>query len=179
MTYCEAAVTIPSGEFQPMLDFAMKLSRYFNSYGFLMGNRLVLHGQLPLDNQHDMRFKQKVSVIMEITSPAPISMPMVYCSAPWLKCGQDWHAASDGLLCWELPERWIDKIADIQRQNAAPDALAEYAATWCMNGVITLLCRQWYAYKNELMQWPPEWGYWDHGQKGILQYEREKRKAHK
>lgn len=172
-------MTLPPEKFQTMLDFSMSLSRYFKTFGILMGNRLVLHGELLLDNQHDMRYKQKAFVIMEITHPAPLSMPLVYCPAPWLKSGMDWHTGSNGWLCWGLPQQWLDTISALEKQNVAYHALMEYASAWCMDSVITLLCQQWYAYRNELTQWPPEWKYWDHGQKGVLQYEREKRKAAK
>ena len=49
-----------------MLDFAMAMSRHFEKFGFFMGNKLILHGQLLLDDQHNMRYKQKVFVIMEM-----------------------------------------------------------------------------------------------------------------
>ena len=75
--------------------------------------------------------------------------------------------------------RKVTTISALEKQNVAYHALMEYASAWCMDSVITLLCQQWYAYRNELTQWPPEWKYWDHGQKGVLQYEREKRKAAK
>ena len=177
--YTEERVTLPPEKFQPMLDFAMAMSRHFEKFGFFMGNKLILHGQLLLDDQHNMRYKQKVFVIMEITDPAPLSMPMVYCPAPWLKSGMDWHTGSDGWLCWGLPQQWRDKISALEKQNVSYQVLMKYAATWCIDSVISLLCRQWYAYRNELTEWPPEWKYWDHGQKGVLQYEREKRKTTK
>lgn len=179
MTYREELVTLTSEEFQPMLEFSMSLSRYFKTFGILMGNRLVLHGQLLLDDQYNMRYKQRAFVIMEITYPAPLSMPVVYCPALWLKSGMDWHTDSTGRLCWGLPQQWHDVISALKAQNVAYHALMEYASGWCMDSIITLLCRQWYAYRNELTQWPSEWKYWDHGQKGVLQYEREKRKATK
>jgi len=157
----------------------MALSRYFESYGIVMGNRLVLHGQLLLDNKEEMRFKQIASVIAEITTPAPLSMPVVYCSAPWLKCGADWHISSNGWLCWELPNLWEDRIGKLEAEKVESGALTQYAATWCMNSVISLLCRHWYAHRHGIEQWPPEWKHWGHYNEGVLEYERQKRKNHK
>lgn len=162
MDYTETPVTIPSDLFQPMLIFTMALSRYFQSSGVLMGNQLVLHGQLLLDNKQGMRFKQKASVIVEIATPAPLSMPTVYCLSPWVKCGSDWHIFPNGWVCWEKPEIWKDLIGKMMKCKTESNALINFAATWCMNSVISLLCRHWYAHRYEIKTWPPQWKYWPH-----------------
>ena len=47
---------------------------------------------------------------------------------------------------------------------------------WLFNNVRNLIDRHHYAHRQQFTTWPREWSDWQHGELGVAQYEREKRR---
>lgn len=168
-------ITHSAAEYSIMQNFAMCLSAQFIQSGIIWGDIIVIHGDVLLSDGQQLNFKKKASVFTEIHFPAPIVMPEVYTTEPWIKTGPDWHIYESGKLCWGLPEEWHDTIKTIMVTDIPLAKQLDVAANWCVNHVKSLLARHWHAHLYGLNQWPEEWDYWNHGTKGIKEYEQQKR----
>lgn len=100
--------------------------------------------------------------------------PRVVCHETWMKVDSDWHINEDGTLCWVLAREWSDVMA---WKGKPAKAIITEGHTWLMNGVRCLISRHKVAHDEKLTKWPEEWPQWDHQQKGVEQYERERRRA--
>ena len=99
--------------------------------------------------------------------------PAVRCFNKWIRREIDWHVYNDGTLCYELPQRWKDVLAQIDTENGERVA-GICALDWCLAGVRKLLSFHLIAYSEGLRTWPKSWQAWKHFPGGPIQYLREK-----
>ena len=168
-------ITHSAAEYSIMQNFAMCLASNFVKFGIIHGDIIVIHGDILLNDGQQLKFTKKASVFIEIHYPSPDTMPEVYTTEPWVKTGQDWHIYESGKLCWGLSNEWQDTIKTIMETDISLAVQLKIAANWCVNHVKSLLARHWYAHVYGLSQWPKEWDYWNHGGKGVKEYEQQKR----
>lgn len=87
-------------------------------------------------------------------------LPEVYCSEPWVRSGQDWHAFN-GDLCYVFDDEWRDLVS-LVRSDEGNLAAARYAANLCLRNVRWLLYRHHIAAITKLANWPADWPGWPH-----------------
>lgn len=87
--------------------------------------------------------------------------PSVICHAPWLRKEPDWHAFSDGSLCYVYAPEWRDIMLRLAEQDGF-FAAAEAAHLWIVRNVTWLLNKHLLAYQLGITAWPKEWAYWPH-----------------
>lgn len=96
--------------------------------------------------------------------------PKVWCHEGWFRRGNiDWHAYSDGSLCWDLHLRWYFHLESLMKVMTR-EQLALHAAEYLLNSVRSLLLRHFTGYKLGLKSWPSEWLQWSHGNAGVAEY---------
>lgn len=98
--------------------------------------------------------------------------PEVWCYENWFRRGNlDWHAYSDGKLCWDLDLRWrvhLKSLASVLSR----EQFAQHAAEYLLNSVRSLLTRHLTGYKLGLKEWPKEWLQWSHGTAALTEFTR-------
>lgn len=164
-----------------LLEIQKAISLYFNAVPIVTktSNQYQFYGELKLDNPccTEYRFSRTAKVFLFITTGDLIKqMPVVQVKEPWMHKSADWHCYKDGQLCWELKERWEDKLTEILANGPPREDFVQYAISWCLESSICLICRHWYAHTHNLTEWPAEWKFWKHGDEGKKKYEQDKRK---
>lgn len=105
----------------------------------------------------------------------PSNPPVVWCDAKWVRRDIDWHAYSDGRLCWCLAREW----RDVQGWCGKTEPVIQAdGLRWLLGSTDLLLNRHHYGYKHKLKRWKPCWSAWSHGSDGVLTYERERRERY-
>lgn len=98
--------------------------------------------------------------------------PTVWCHESWFRRGNiDWHAYSDGSLCWDLDQRWRVHLRCLARVLTR-EQLARHAAEYLLNSVRSLLTRHLTGHKLGLTEWPKEWLQWSHGRAALIEFAR-------
>lgn len=156
--------------FQPFFT-SIHISRF-------LSDNYIVEGELKLDNPScDFHFNRTANVEIELNLHNLIGFqPVVKVHELWMKHSCDWHCASDNRLCWELDQRWKEKLEEIKRSNPPSFDFQKYAISWCIESSACLIRRHWYAHMNNISEWPQEWKFWPHGEEGRKTYERRKRK---
>lgn len=96
--------------------------------------------------------------------------PQVWCHESWFRRGNaDWHSYRDGGLCWELADRWRAHLANLL-YLVPITTITRHAAEYLLNSVRSLLERHLTGHRLGLVEWPPEWKYWAHGDAGLRQF---------
>lgn len=98
--------------------------------------------------------------------------PLVLCAEPWVKKGADWHNKDS--LCWVIPDEWKDAMN--WKGKPVADIMAE-GLDWFLGGVRCLLSRHYHAHLEGIETWPPEWLAWGHGDAGVKEYKRMRKRA--
>ena len=177
LKYRDREITISEDKLWTMINFAMEMSSFFAKFDLIIGDTVVLYGELLLNNKINIKRKVKASVEIHIFSDLS-KIPEVFCINPWIKRDIDWHVNQEGKLCWELYINWQEKILLAQQNDALTiNNICQYASNWCMNSVITLLNYHWIGHLEEITTWNPRWVFWKHGNEGIRQYEKEKKQS--
>lgn len=103
--------------------------------------------------------------------------PSVACREDWIRREVDWHAFSDGRLCWVYPHLWRDVIYGIKRSLPA-DCVLQMAVYWCVEHSSSLIAKHLEADRMAYGgKWPKEWDAWAHGDAATPEYEEAKRKG--
>lgn len=98
--------------------------------------------------------------------------PTIFCLEPWMKSGPDWHNGPP--LCWTLPNLWRDCMT--RRQKSVASIMSE-GWNWMRNNVSALVAKHYDAELRGLKEWQPEWDFWGHGAKGVIEYKSEQRQC--
>lgn len=97
--------------------------------------------------------------------------PRVYCDAPWMKTGVDWHNGPP--LCWIFYMEWRDAM---NWKGKQVNLILSEGSELLFNNVRCLLNRHYTADVEGLTQWDPAWDFVAHYfREGRVQYERERR----
>ena len=88
--------------------------------------------------------------------------PSVFCTEPWMRQGADWHAGSDGLLCYVLKYQWRDVLKETLHKSNVPVTI-DVSCSWLLRNVQWLLNKHLLAHQLKIDAWPPSWDYWPHG----------------
>jgi hypothetical protein len=138
----------------------------------------IITGELKLDNPRcDYHFSRTANVEIVLNPKNLIDQqPDIRVKELWMKQMPDWHCSNDNHLCWELQERWRDKLTEILRRRPPFDEFLKYAITWFLESSACLISRHWYAHTQNISKWPSEWTFWAHYGAGEKEYERKKRK---
>lgn len=99
--------------------------------------------------------------------------PTVHCRESWMRDCPNWHNSKEHGMCWVLREQWHDEMSDTQLTTKD---LLEFGPQWLIAGVTSLIDRHYVGYINKLSNWPGEWLAYAHFDKGLKQYDREKRR---
>ena len=115
----------------------------------------------------------RVSVVVR---PEWLEMPpTVTAHEPFIRREADWHAYVDGSLCYVLKDEWRDRLGKLMTKNAEDISLAmDYALTWMVAATDSLVTRHLLGARYGIVNWPPEWDAYAHGDEGVEEYRREK-----
>lgn len=91
-----------------------------------------------------------------------IRNPVVVCHESWLRTGADWHAYTDGSLCYVLDQEWHDVMNSVVGRDGILVA-ADAARLWITRNVAWLLSKHLMADDLGLTTWPADWPFWPHG----------------
>lgn len=105
----------------------------------------------------------------------PSYPPIVSTNEPWLNRDPEWHAYSDGSLCYLYARHWLDEVAPMVSKYDIAVA-ADFGAYWCIRSVQWLLYRHHFAFEHGIKKWPTQWPFWSHGQKAEFEYKKFKRR---
>lgn len=104
----------------------------------------------------------------------------VFCNEPWMKCSLEWHQLRERTswyLCYELPERWEDRVAKVAAANDNLTTI-EFAKEFCLRAARTLIEKHLFAHRHNITKWPSEWDAWPHSrQSAVRQFREELRRA--
>jgi hypothetical protein len=81
-----------------------------------------------------------------------------------MKRDVDWHQLPEGsrwYLCYELPERWEDRITKVAQANEMLQTV-EFAKEFCLRSSRALIEKHLFAYRQNITEWPSEWDAWPH-----------------
>jgi hypothetical protein len=100
----------------------------------------------------------------------------VFCDEPWMKRSVDWHQLREGsrwYLCYELPERWEDRITKVARVNDIFQTI-EFAKEFCLRSSRALIEKHLFAYRQNIKEWPKKWDAWPHSrQEAVREFHKE------
>jgi hypothetical protein len=91
----------------------------------------------------------------------------VFCNEPWMRRSVHWHQLrerSSWYLCYELPERWEDRITKVARANDILQTV-EFAKEFCLRSSRALIEKHLFAYRQNITEWPVEWDAWPHSRR--------------
>jgi hypothetical protein len=114
----------------------------------------------------------------QFASDWPTHVPVVSTSEPWLIRDTEWHAYSDGSLCYIYHKEWEDDVPPLVSTHDIGVA-AEFAAYWCIRSVRWLLYRHHFAFEHGIKKWPAQWPFWPHGEKADREYQKLNRDSEK
>jgi hypothetical protein len=104
----------------------------------------------------------------------------VFCHEPWMKPNVEWHQLredSSWYLCYELPERWEDRIAKVRDVNDILQTI-EFAKEFCLRSSRSLIEKHLFAFRQNITRWPPEWEAWPHNRgAAVREFRQELRRA--
>ena len=87
--------------------------------------------------------------------------PDVICHEPWLRKEADWHAFSDGSLCYVYAPEWRDVMRPLVEKDGFL-AAAEAARLWITRNVAWLLNKHLLADELGITKWQKDWPFWPH-----------------
>jgi hypothetical protein len=139
---------------------------------------LTVHGRLNLS--HDgIRTSLNAHCRFTFSTEWRTQNPALRCGCRWVRLRHaskrlraDWHVYSDESLCYILPDEWADKLAEVEVHSGSAAAMAT-AAFLAANNARWLLYRHFEGYRRRLVEWPPDWPQWAHGDAGVFDYRRE------
>jgi len=160
------------------LSFA---STYLNSVQ-VDGAPRFRHGRLPLWITEGVNVPSAVVeariLLPTATASVTVTVPKMWrkCS-PWVQCHEswfrkgnlDWHAYSDGGLCYIHNHEWADALEIIERE-CGEVALLPLGAALTAQLSVQLLERHLVGYRQKLKAWPTTWLAWGHGHEGTEEY---------
>ena len=129
------------------------------SYPFNTDKSFV-RGMLNLSHAH-IKDTTNVKIKIKISSDWIESQPEVFCFAPWMKVGDDWHVNNEKKLCWDLSYRWTDYLSEI-RKKADLQEVEDFAVMWCLNSTKSLIHKHLLANDCGFTEWQKDWKYWSH-----------------
>lgn len=94
----------------------------------------------------------------------------VFCDEPWMKRSVEWHQLREGsswYLCYELPERWEDRIAKVRDANDTLQTI-EFAKEFCLRSSRSLIEKHLFGSRQNITKWPPEWHAWPHDRRAAV-----------
>ena len=139
------------------------------------GKSALIKGTLPLGDS-DYSTKAMAQCRFKLRADWLRNIPHTHCDASWLKREIDWHAYSDGGLCFDLGLFWSDEIFAVVDAYGHV-AAAEFARIWLVRSVRSLVRRHLVAHRVGITDWSSSWADWKHGRKGVEQYFQMKRQG--
>lgn len=104
----------------------------------------------------------------------------VFCHEAWMRSSFDWHQLrenSSWYLCYELPERWEDRIAKVRNANDTLQTI-EFAKEFCLRSSRSLIEKHLFAFRQNIATWPSEWDAWPHNREAaVREFRHELRRA--
>jgi hypothetical protein len=94
----------------------------------------------------------------------------VFCHEPWMKRSVHWHQLREGAkwyLCYELPERWEDRISKVADLNPTLHTI-EFAKEFCLRSSGALIEKHLFASRQNIKEWPADWDAWPHSRRDAL-----------
>jgi len=163
-------VTNIDPELHELLAFSQEIGRYVSSHspwrlrGLREEGRAVMsfEGDIPVG---DLCVRLSFSSRQDWRKYSPA----VYCDAPWIKREIQWHAPSDGSMCWVFEPYWCAMLKECSSVLTESE-LREMAAYWCVAGAADLVGKHHLADAHGIKDWPKEWDDWAHGDEALPQF---------
>lgn len=130
-------------------------------------------GGLPLC-AHDESGEIVVPVDIHVTPHWMTIPPLAIATPGFLRAERDWHVQPDGCLCYVLAHEWKMTLDCQFAKGLHPDHLMDFAATWCLSSLDSLLVRHLIGHRFGFTKWPQRWAQWAHGPTGTQEYQRYK-----
>lgn len=132
-------------------------------------------GQLPL-RAHGENGATSTGITVLITADWVERAPTVITHASFVRREADWHAYSDGALCYVLTDEWRDRLSKLMTNNNEDILRAiDYAATWLLAATDSLVTRHLLGTRYGIDKWPVKWLAYAHGNDGVREYLRHRR----
>lgn len=98
-------------------------------------------------------------------------LPIVSTDARFLRRQPDWHVPVDNVLCYSQNAEWSWKLNELWEKQADANEIIEFATSWCIRNVDSLITRHLHGHRYGITNWPKQWGQWAHGETGIRECE--------
>lgn len=131
---------------------------------------LKVEGRLPLC-QHGETGETIVGVSIFVLSEWMANLPVVLTDAPFLRKERDWHVPAGSVLCYSQDAEWNWKLDELWDRGADANEIINFATSWCIRNVDSLVTRHLHGYRHGITKWPKQWSQWGHGEAGVRECE--------